>query len=97
MTTTDLAMIAGAILTLVFSYLPGLNKKFDALQPEQKRLIMLAMIVLVALGIYGLSCAGYGERLGYSIQCGETGLLELIKLIISAAIANQGVYKLTKR
>lgn len=97
MNAADLSMIAGAILSLIFSYLPGLNEKFNVLKPEHKRLIMLGMIVVVTGGIYLISCAGYGEQIGYVIRCDQSGWIELIKVIIMAAVANQGTYNLTKR
>lgn len=97
MSATDLSMLAGAILSLLFSYMPGLSEKYDSLQPEQKRLIMLGMVVLVAVGAYALACAGYADRLGYSVECTDAGLIELAKAVIAAAVANQGVYGLTKK
>lgn len=97
MSASDLSMLAGAILSLMFSYLPGLNAKYDALRSEQKRLIMLGLVVLVAIGAYALACAGYDERLGYSVECSDAGLFELVKAVIAAVVANQGVYNLTKK
>ena len=40
MTPESFALIVGAIVSLFFSYIPGLNTWFDQLLPEYKRLIM---------------------------------------------------------
>jgi hypothetical protein len=37
-----LAMAAGALLSLAFSYVPGLGDRYGALTPAAKRLVMLA-------------------------------------------------------
>jgi len=94
---SDLSMLAGAILSLIFSYVPGLNNKFDELSAEYKRLVMLGLVILTAGAIYGLGCAGVSEDLGLAITCDKIGLLGLIKAILAAAVANQGTYGLTRR
>jgi hypothetical protein len=95
MTAETLALIAGAFLTLIFSYVPGLNVKFGALASETKRLIMLGLIVLVGAVSFLLACTGFGEGLGITLVCTQGGLIELIKAIVFAAVANQGLYQLT--
>ncbi len=97
MNAEDLSMIAGAILSLAFSYVPGLSGKYEQLAAEQKRLIMLALVVIVAGVIYGLSCAGLADKLGLSVACDEAGLIGLVRAVLLTAVANQGTYALTKR
>jgi len=96
MDADGLSLIAGAILSLIFSYVPGLNSKFANLQTEYKRLIMLGLVVLTAGGIYGLSCWGFGADIGISVSCDKTGLFGLLRIVILSAVANQGTYGLTK-
>ena len=57
-----LSAAAGVLLSLAFSYLPGLNGWFASLEGTHKRLVMLAALVLVAAGAFALSCAGAGAR-----------------------------------
>jgi hypothetical protein len=90
MTKEGLAGLAGLILSLVFSYVPGVNTWFGKLDGTVKRLIMGALIVVVALGAYGLSCAGV---LGV-VECSKQGALDLVQVIIAALVANQGTYML---
>lgn len=40
MTSDELAAVAGVVLSLAFSYVPGLSGWFDGLRGEYKRLIM---------------------------------------------------------
>jgi hypothetical protein len=93
MNDTTLATLAGVVLSLAFSYVPGLKGKFEALNPDFKRLIMLGALLLVTLAIYGLSCIGYSNQ----VTCDKSGILALVNLFISAAIANQAAYLLTVR
>jgi hypothetical protein len=91
MTATVLASIAGVVLSLAFNYIPGLNTKFAALSTEIKRLIMLGILVLVAAGAYGLSCAGWWP----TVTCDEAGIKTLLEALFFAAVANQTTYQLT--
>lgn len=95
MTAELIAMIAGALLSLGFSYIPGLAPWFDGLAKEYKQLIMLGLLVLVAAVSYGLSCLGWGAAWGVNIPCDQAGLQALISQLIIAVIANASVYKAT--
>ena len=90
-----LAAVGGLVLSLVFSYIPGLNVKYDALEADKKRLIMLGMLAAVALAIYGMACAGWAARLGIDIACTEDGAWEVAQAFFYAMVANQGAYQLT--
>jgi len=97
MNADELSMIAGTILSLAFSYIPGLNQKFGKLSTEYKRLIMLILVVIVAVAIFGLACAGVAADFGISVACNKAGVVGLIRAILYAAVANQATYGLTKR
>jgi len=97
MSAETLAMVAGIILTLTFSYVPGLNTQYATLSPETKRLIMLGLLILVSAGAIGIACAGLGEVLGVTLTCDEVGLIQLAKALVAAIIANQGVYAISPR
>jgi hypothetical protein len=97
MSADSLSLIAGSLLSLAFSYIPGLKAKFDALSTEYKRGVMLGLVLLVAFAIYFLACSPFAMDVGVPITCGKSGMVELIKVIILVAVANQGAYGLTKR
>jgi uncharacterized protein YacL len=91
-TSEMMAGAAGAILSLLFSYLAGLNVKFAALPPEKKRLIMAVILALISGVIYGLGCANIFQT---NISCNQNGIIQLASIFITAIITNQGVYGLS--
>ncbi len=58
LTPEVLSMIAGVILSLAFSYIPGLSQWFAGRDGTFKRLVMLLLLAISAAGLYGLSCGG---------------------------------------
>lgn len=95
MTATLLSGIAGVILSLLFSYVPGLNSKFAAQSEESKKLWMLGLLALVAALTFGLSCTKYGAMIGIPFECTDAGAIELIKILAAAVIANQATFSIT--
>lgn len=87
-----LASIAGVILSLFFSYIPGLNTKFAALDTMYQRLVMLLLLVITAGALYGLGCAAI---ILAGITCDKQGLLQLIWIFILAVIANQSAFSIS--
>ena len=93
MTVETLVMAAGVVLSLAFSYIPGLQGWFDQLAGNYKRLVMVGALLIVAAGAFGFACMG---RLD-AVTCDGEGAWQLVELFIMAAIANQGTYSLTKK
>lgn len=91
-TPAVLAAIAGAVLSLAFSYIPGLNTKFAALSVEAKRLIMAGLLALISVVLYFLNC---GNILLVGLTCDKDGIIQLVWIFISAVVANQSVFNLT--
>ena len=92
-TSESLALILGAVTSIIFSYAPGLNTWFAAKTDEIKRLIMLGLMVVITASIYGLAC---GNLISVSeFVCGQQSLLQFVSILISAVIANQGTYKIS--
>lgn len=91
-----LAMLAGVIISLAFSYIPQLQNWYDKLASNIKRLIMLGLMAVIAGSMYGLACAGIVEFAG-ELTCDRPGLVELIWAFFYAAIANQTTYALSPR
>lgn len=89
----DISMAAGVLLSLGFSYLPGLKEKFASLSATRKRLLMLALLVVVTGGIFGLSCLNFPQP----GPCDQSSALVLVRALILAAIANQSAYALSPR
>jgi len=89
LTSELLVSIAGIVLSLLFSYIPGLRVWFAALAAEKKQLIMLGALIIVTGGVFGLGCAGV---LDIGIPCDKGGVIAIIRLLILALIANQSTY-----
>ena len=92
MNAETLALTAGIALSLFFSYVPGLNEKFKALQPDFQRVIMLGSLAVTAGVVFGISCSGWYE---VGIECNQAGAVELGKAFVLALIANQAAYAIS--
>lgn len=91
MTAELLAGYAGIILSLAFAYIPGVKEWYDALATQHKAAVMAGLLVVVAVGVFGITC---GNLYDFGIVCGKTGAVDLLKILIAALIANQGAYTL---
>jgi hypothetical protein len=81
--------IAGVVLSLLFSYIPGLRTWYAALITETKQLIMLGLLVLVTTAIFVLGCYGI---LSTGIACDKFGAIALIQMLIVGIVSNQAAY-----
>lgn len=97
MSAENLSLIAGTVLSLVFSYIPGASDWFTRFDTQGKRLIMLGLIVLSAGVVYGMSCLGWGESFSIQLSCDQPGFFGLMRQVVLAIIANQGVYAIYPR
>ena len=95
MTAELLAGLAGGLLSLLMSYVPGVNAWYAGLTSVYKSLLMLSALVIVALGVFGLSCAGWTEGWGIQQTCDQAGVQRLIAAFIAALVANQATYKIS--
>lgn len=94
MTAETLGLLAGAVLSLAFSYAPGLNTRFAALPPETKRLIMAGLLLVVSGYAFLEACTGIA-LLGVVVTCDQVGAVGLVRVYILALVANQGTYAAT--
>jgi hypothetical protein len=88
MSAEQLAMVAGVILSLVFSYVPGVSDWYAKRTATEKSLIMAGLLALVAAGALGLSCA----RVIDAVVCTRDGAMGLVYAFIAALIANQATF-----
>ena len=97
MSANTFSLIAGTLLSLAFSYIPGLRELFDILEPTEKRLVMLGLLVVTAVTAQCLACLGWGTEWGLNLTCDRAGLAGLIEQLVIAIIANQSVYAISPR
>lgn len=91
----EISAAAGILLSLGFSYLPGLKERFAALAPSHKRMVLLALLAVTAGAIFALSCLRPGWLPGTS--CSEAGAWELARIFVVAVIANQAAFEVSPR
>lgn len=88
MTTEELVAIVGAVLAVLFAYVPGFANWFNPLGAEVKRLIMAGMLIIVAGAVFGLSCAGILAR----VTCDFQGAWGLVIAVLAGIVANQSLF-----
>ena len=95
MSNEQLSAFAGVLLSLAFSYIPGLKDKFDSLDTVMKRLIMAGSLLIVSAGILALACFDLASSLGFTVVCDKTGVLTVVTNFVFALMANQATFTLT--
>lgn len=95
--TAGLSLIAGAVLSLAFTFFPGLSDWYATLEPKVKAQVMAFLLVIVSIGIVLVSCFG----IVVTVPCTQEGIvgfaLNTVVAGILALAANQGVYSITKK
>lgn len=95
MTPEFLVLTFGVVLSLIVSYVPGLNTAYEKLDGNAKRLVMLVGVVVIGAAVVGLNCAGVSFTGVPAVECSQAGALLVVEAIVKAAIANQAAYALT--
>jgi len=93
MTSTFLSQVAGVVLSLAFSYIPGLKDQYSKLDSTGKSGVMALAIILVACAIYAGACYGLLDN----VTCDRGGAIGLVQAVIAALIANQAIFLLTPK
>jgi hypothetical protein len=83
-----LSALAGLLLSLLFSYVPGLSTWYDAQGPTTKRLIMLGLLLVVALGSLLYRCRTDAACFGVEWEA-------YLAAFIAALITNQAAASIT--
>lgn len=90
-TATLLFTIAGLLLSVLGSYIPGFNTWFAKKSKEFKQLLMLIAILVVAVVIAVLSFTGVWVLIAPT----KNGVIMLVLYVLMAIVSNQGVYSIT--
>lgn len=96
MTPEVLASAAGILLSLIFTYIPGLNRKFAAWDPSYQRLVMIGALAVIAGGAFGLSCAKLFAGT-IPVVCTDKGAQDLVITFVLSVIANQATYSISPK
>lgn len=89
MTPEELAIFAGAALSLVFAYFPWLKDRFDKIDSKFKPLLNAGILLVAALVLVGAGCLDFANY----FECSQAGLLEVAQVWILALIANIATYQ----
>ncbi len=92
MNKNQYAVLAGVVISLLFTYFPYLKERFSALRPDYQQLIMIGVLALLVFGQLGLGCLGKDA----TFQCTQEGAWQALQAFVTAVIANAGTYKATE-
>ena len=95
MESNVVVMIAGAVVSLLFGYVPKLRPWFEALDGVRKAQIMALALVIAAVLAFAGAC--YSPWQVGDLTCDEGGFWRLLELLFAAALANQATYVLAVR
>ncbi len=97
MTPETLSTSAAVLLSLLFSYLPGLAEWYAAQDAVRKRLVMLAALLATCLATLALACSGWGAVFAVPLACTQDGAALLARCFALALAANQAAFLITPR
>lgn len=88
------AAVAGSIVSILIDMIPKLNEWYAGLSTTAKRGVMAVLMLLVAAGVYALSCAGILAQIDPNLKltCNAEGIFLLVRAFLVALGANQGTY-----
>lgn len=93
LTPEKIALWAGAVLSWVFSYFPGLNTWYAGKTEDFKKLFMIILLAVVVITLYGLMC--FNVITISSMVCSTDSLSALAYLWIMAVTSNQALHRIT--
>lgn len=93
MTLEELVALVGIVVSLLFSYFPGIQQWFEPLPSNTKRLLQVAVAVVVSGAVFGLGCAGLAQ----GFACSVDGAIAAVRLLVVFIVTNQAAYAITKR
>jgi hypothetical protein len=96
MSAEELSYYTGIVLSLVCSYVPGVQGWYQKLDGMYKRLVMLLLLVITTSVIYAMACWNITAEFAL-VSCDTAGLKLLIKAFIGALIANQAVFLISPK
>lgn len=89
-----LAALSGLVLAVFFDWFPWVKDKFDQLEEQGKRIVMLVSLLLVTGAVFGLACVPSSPV--HMVECSEGGFWDLATMFMTALVTNQGGHSLLK-
>jgi multisubunit Na+/H+ antiporter MnhB subunit len=96
LTAGTISAVAGIVLSLALSYVPGLNQWFDKQTGTTKRLVVLACLVVVTAGALTLGCTAILPSNSWATPatCSTATITDAIAAFIAALVSSQSAYQL---
>ena len=88
-----IVIIAGGLLSIIFTYSPKLNTWFASKSEDFKKLTMLVLMVLTTIVVFILGCASILPLNNF--VCDQQTAITFVYYLILAIMSNQGVYKVS--
>lgn len=85
-----LGAAAGALLSVLFAYVPGVKTWFEALTGVKKRLVLFGAMSVVSVGIFTLGCL----RGAFGLTCDENSAFRIVYILAAAVVASQTAYQI---
>ena len=93
--STLILVTVGAVIQLVFKYLPKLSVWYAA--QSNKALIMVVVVAFVSLIYFGLGCTPLAPMFGITLTCDVKGAVELLLAFVYILGSQQTTYLLTRK
>ena len=94
-----LVLLAGSFMSILQELWDGWGPWLGEQSPFVKRMVTLAGLVVAALLVFGIACAGFLGLVapGVVIACDQSGVVVLLEALVLLAIGSQTTHKLVKR
>lgn len=97
LTSETLYMITGSVISLIFDLFPWLATWYQSIKPNNKRWVMIFVLIIVSASMIGLSCWEVTAPLlvkHINVTCTEAGIVEFVEIFFYTLIANQATFLL---
>lgn len=95
MTDEGLSRLAGVLLSLALTYIPGLAPKYDALSGIQKAGVFLLLSLIGGMISLLIGCTGVSIVLFPGVSCTTSGVVDVLNAFILTAQAGAATYLTT--
>jgi H+/Cl- antiporter ClcA len=92
-----IATTAGALLSLLFNYVPGLNSRFDRLSPDMQRTVMGVVLLISAIGMALWQCSGESESVVSAMCEGGINWRVVLTNTVFALVGNQSADRISPK
>lgn len=92
-----IAATAGAFLSLLFNYVPGLNTRFDRLSADMQRTVMGVVLLLSAIGMALWQCSDQSASVMSTMCEGGINWRAILTNTVFALVGNQSVDRISPK